>query len=219
MTGRNWFLAALAAHARAGGGELREWLNETQAASRYQDRIFVGSGDWDKLPNPDGLGTWAEAGREVTFWLEYDTGTENLTRLAGKLDGYAILAGALAWAGHACPPLLFCLPGPRREQSARRALAGHPDAGKLRIATAAIDPRTTCPAGPVWLPLGQPSGPVRLIDLAAVMPDPWQDYRDERARQRREAIEAEHARLLEAGWDEYSAAELAERAADQGSGR
>jgi hypothetical protein len=217
MTGRNWFFVALAAHARGGGGKLREWLNEAQAASRYQDRIFVAPGDWDRLPNPDGLGTWAEAGREVTFWLEYDTGTENLPRLAAKLDGYALLAAALASAGTACPPLLFCLPGPRREQSARRALAGHPDAGKLRIATAALDPRRTCPAGQVWLPLGQASEPVRLIDLAAVMPDPWQTVRDERARQRREAIDDERARLLEAGWDEHNAAELAERVVDQGS--
>ena len=113
---------------------------------------------------------------------------------------------------------MFCLPGPRREQSARRALAGHPDAGKLRIATAALDPRATCPAGPVWLPLGQASGPVRLIDLT-VMPDPWQGYRDEQARKRHEAIEDERARLLEAGWDEHDAAELAARAVDQGSRR
>ena len=52
-----------------------------------------------------------------------------------------------------------------------------------------------------------------------MMPDPWQGYRDERARQRREAIEEERARLLEAGWDEHNAAELAERAVDQGSSR
>jgi hypothetical protein len=213
MTGRNWFFIALAAHARAGGGELREWLNETQAASRCQDRVLVAPGDWDRLPCPDGLGTWAEAGRQVTFWLEYDTGTENLSRLAGKLDGYAIMAAARASAGTACPPLLFCLPGPRREQSARRALAGHPDAGKLRIATAAIDPRATCPAGPVWLPLGQASGQVQLIELETALPDPWQGYRDERARQRRAAVEDERARLLEAGWDERHAAELAEQAA------
>jgi hypothetical protein len=176
MTSRNWFFVALAAYARTGGGELREWLNETQAASRYHAQVYVRPDDWDRLPNPDGLGTWAEAGREVTFLLEYDTGTENLPRLTGKLDGYAILAGALASADIACPPLLFCLPGPRREQSARRALAWHPDAGKLRIATAALDPRATCPAGPVWLPLGEASGPVRLIDLAALLPDPWQGY-------------------------------------------
>jgi hypothetical protein len=219
MTGRNWFFVALAAYARTGGGELREWLNETQAASRYHAQVYVRPDDWDRLPNPDGLGTWAEAGREVTFWLEYDTGTENLPRLAGKLDGYAILAGALASADTVCPPLLLCLPVPRREQSARRALAGHPDAGKLRIATAALDPRATCPAGPVWLPLGQASGPVRLIDLAAVMADPWQGYRDEQARQRRDAIEDERARLLEAGWDEDNAVQLAEQAADQGSRR
>jgi hypothetical protein len=204
MTGRNWFFAALAAHARAGGGELVEWLNETAAARWYEGRIYVGSVDWDRLPNPDGLGTWAAEGREVTFLLEYDTGTENLARLAGKLDGYAVLARALAQAGEACPPLLWCLPGPRREQSARHALAGAADARALRIATAAIDPQLTCPAGPVWLPLGTTGPQVPLIDAAAALPDPWQAYRHDQAHQRRQAAEAakaERARLLDGDWD------------------
>lgn len=131
----------------------------------------------------------------------------------------SVSAGALASADTACPPLLFCLPGPRREHSARRALAGHPDADKLRIATAALDPRATCPAGPVWLPLGQASGPARLIDLPTPLPDPWQGYRDEQARQRRQAIEDERARLLEAGWDEDNTDQLAGQTADQGSRR
>jgi hypothetical protein len=94
--------------------------------------------------------------------------------------------------------------------------AGHPDADKLRIATAAIDPRTTCPAGPTWLPLDQTSGPVHLIDLETVVPDPWQGYRDERARKRRQAIDEERARLLEADWDQDAAAALAEQTVDQG---
>jgi hypothetical protein len=126
------------------------------------------------LPHPDGLGTWAEDGSEVTFLLEYDTGTENLPRLTGKLAGYGHLASSLADAELACPPLLFCFPGPRREQAARRALAACYDTPGLRIATTAIDPEQTCPAGRVWLPLQAAGGPaVPLIGLDPAMPDPW----------------------------------------------
>jgi hypothetical protein len=87
MTGRNWFFVALARHARHGGGQLRAWLNESESADRYANRVLGGYAD-RVLPRPDGAGTWAERGREVTFLLEYDTGSENLPRLTGKLGAY-----------------------------------------------------------------------------------------------------------------------------------
>jgi Replication-relaxation len=193
MTGRNQFFAALAAHARERGGELAEWLNETQAAAHALGDLLVG-GIWDRLPRPDGAGTWAEDGRQVSFLLEYDLGTEHLGVLAGKLDGYALLASVLADAGQAAPPLLFCFGSPRREQAARRALAACRDSAAARIATAAIDPYLISPAGPVWLPLsGHQGRQVRLIDLEAALPDPWRDYRARRVRERREAAEGEEA--------------------------
>jgi hypothetical protein len=193
MTGRNWFFAALARHAREHGGVLAEWLNEAGTAARCQ-QAAVRSDDRARLPRPDGAGTWAEDGRAVSFLLEYDAGTENLGVLAGKLDGYAVLAAGLAWQGQRCPVLLFCFASPRREQAARRALAGTSQAAGLRIATAALDPSATSPAGPVWLPLhGADGGPVRLIGLEQALPDPWQDYRQQRARERREAADREQA--------------------------
>jgi hypothetical protein len=204
MTGRNQFFAALAAHAREHGGELREWLNETEAAAHIVRDLLVG-GIWDRLPRPDGAGTWAEDGRAVSFLLEYDTGTEHLPVLAAKLDGYALLASVLADAGQAAPPLLFRFGSPRREQGARHALAACRDSAAVRIATTAIDPYATSPAEPVWLPLtGHQGRQVRLIDLDAALPDPWQDYRQQRARQRREAAEREQA-LLRADDDEAAA--------------
>ena len=64
----------------------------------------------------------------------------------------------------------------------------------MRIATAAIDPYLISPAGPVWLPLsGHQGRQVRLVDLEAALPDPWQDYQAQRARERREAAEGEEA--------------------------
>jgi hypothetical protein len=191
MTGRNWFFVALARHAREHGGELAEWLNEAASFARYQD-VPLRHEDRARLPRPDGAGTWAEDGRATSFLLEYDQGTEHLPVLAAKLDGYAVLASGLAWHEQPCPVLLFCFGSPRREQAARRALAATREAAGLRIATAALDPRLTSPAGPVWLPLGHVSGQVRLIGLGA-LPDPWLGYRQQRAHERREAAEREQA--------------------------
>jgi hypothetical protein len=195
MTGRNWFFVALARHARQHGGELREWLNEADTAARYE-ATATNRDDQARLPRPDGAGTWAEDGKEVSFLLEYDTGTEHLGVLVAKLDGYYVLAAGLAWYEQACPILLFCFGSPRREQAARRALAAFRDADALRIATTAIEPRVTSPAGPVWLPLfGHTGGQVRLIDLDLALQDAWLDYRTRRARERREAAEREMALL------------------------
>ena len=121
------------------------------------------------------------------------TGTEHLPVLAGKLDGYYVLAAGLAWHGEPCPVLVFCFGSPRREQAARRTLAATREAAGLRIATAALDPRTASPAGPAWLPLHGTGGAVRLIGLERAVPDPWQDYRQERASERREAADREQA--------------------------
>jgi hypothetical protein len=97
-----------------------------------------------------------------------------------------ILAESLAWRGQPCPVLMFCFTSPRCEQAARRALAAARESGSVRIATTAIDPGVTSPAGPVWLPLlNREPGQLRLAALDAALPDPWQQYRDQRAREER----------------------------------
>jgi Replication-relaxation len=186
MVGVNWFFTALTAPARRGGGELRQWQGERSTAEYLHDQPRMAARVLEVSPHPDGLGIWAEAGADIVFLLEYDTGSEHLPQLAAKLDRYAHLAtDRLAFQ----VPILFCFPTPRREQNARRALASHPGASVLQIATAAFDPRVTCPAGPVWLPLrGWAGRPMRLIELDQVLPDPWRQARerDERERQERE---------------------------------
>lgn len=88
--------------------------------------------------------------------------------------------------------VLFCFTSPRREQTARRALATAREAPALRIATAAIDPRTVSPAGPVWLPLlTRTASQVPLIDLDDTIPDPWLAYRQNQAHKRCEVAERE----------------------------
>jgi hypothetical protein len=191
MTGASWFFVALARHAREHGGELAEWLNEAETVTGFNDAA-AWSDTRSRFPHPDGAGTWAEDRRQVRFLLEYDTGTENLPALTSKLDGYQALAEALAWNDQMCPVVLFCFTSPRREQTARRALAVTREAPALRIATAAIDPRLTGPAGPVWLPLLTHTGrQVHLADLDDTIPDPWLAYRQEQARKRREVAERE----------------------------
>jgi hypothetical protein len=206
MTGASWFFVSLARHAREGGGELElvEWLNEAETVLSF-DRAAAWTDIRSRFPHPDGAGTWAEDRRQVQFLLEYDTGSENLSVLAGKLDGYQVLAEALAWNDQMCPVVLFCFASPRREQSARRALAATQDAPALRIATAALNPRLTCPAGPVWLPLLSSAGrQVRLADLDDAVPDPWLRYRQEEARKRREVAERERTRYRDDQDDEDS---------------
>lgn len=184
LVGANWFFVSLAAHARRSeDGELRQWLGEQDTIDYLWWRLPAHH-HRDSLPHPDGLGTWAEHGGEVTFVLEYDTGTEHLPRLAGKLEGYARLAEALARFGHPGPVLLFCFPTPRREQAARRTLAACQDAAGLRIATTALDPQATCPAGPVWLPLPSTAPQqVRLAALETAIPHPWADHRAQQPHQ------------------------------------
>lgn len=167
MTGANWFFVALARHAREHGGELRLWDSERETA----EFLYQYSGP-DPRPHPDGLGIWAEDGRDIAFLLEYDTGTEHLPQLARKLPGYADQArrpGGTAFR----MPILFCFPTPRREQTARTALAATGASRELQIATTALDPPATSPAGPVWMPLHGGHGQMRLIDLGDVLPDPW----------------------------------------------
>jgi Replication-relaxation len=194
LVGVNWFFAALAGCARtaASGAELRLWLSETAAAGWLQGRAAARLA-WENPPRPDALCCWAEHGQQVTFMLEYDTGSEHLPQLAGKLVGYGRLVRAMADVDHVCPLLLFCFPGPRREQTARRALAPAEEAAVLRIATTGLDPQRSSPAGPVWLPLlpGRAGGPVRLCALDAALPDPWAVYRAELAREREPAARAD----------------------------
>jgi len=164
MIGTNWFFVELAAHARQGAGDLRTWLTGSHTTEFFY-QYLISLSALASLPQPDGLGVWAEGGRPIAFMLEYDTGSEHLAQLAGKLDGYAKLAEVTLQYHQQVPLLLFCFLTARREQTARRALAASADSLGLRIATAAIDPRVTCPAGQVWMPLRGSSRQVRLIDL------------------------------------------------------
>jgi hypothetical protein len=162
LLGTNQVFCALAAYARHHPGvELARWWSERRATQATGG-----------LVRPDGHGVWVQHGRRVPFWLEYDTGTEQLSRLVDKLTGYARLA-----ASDLGYPVLFWLPTTAREDNLHAVLArtGIGTAGGVVVATAATDQADgASPAGRVWRIAGH-TGRVRLVDLPTASGEggPW----------------------------------------------
>ncbi|MGI5180549.1 replication-relaxation family protein [Dactylosporangium sp. CA-152071] len=169
LLGVNGFFTDLAAHARAHpDAALAQWW----PAARCQSMgAFAEPGDdihvrtHTATSRPDALGVWVEDERRVTFFLEYDTGTERpLSRLVSKLDGYVDLARVTGrvW------PVLFWLPSQTRERHLHQHLSG---AGiRYPVATAVHrDAGGGHPAGPVWWLHRRPGTPRRLADLAPAL--------------------------------------------------
>jgi Replication-relaxation len=168
-TGANGVFTALAAAARASGGQqaLECWWGERRCAAA-----------WGESARPDGYGRWSEQApgqpTGVTdFFLEYDTGTEPLRRVVAKLAGYAALAARTGIT----TPVLFWLRSPSREAALHARLAGPPPPGVPGAASAAQIPgvpvataaRGTAPGGPAgaaWLPAASPGPRLRLAQLA-----------------------------------------------------
>ncbi|MFI5936266.1 replication-relaxation family protein [Actinoplanes sp. NPDC051494] len=149
--GVNQFFTNLAGHARTHPeAELQQWLPE---AVCQRPGTFVTDDDpallraYEPPVRPDGYGLWTESGRQVPFFLEYDTGTEQLGVLTAKIIGYARLFATLdrSW------PILFWLHSAARERNLRVRLAEVPDL--LRVATGTRED-SAGPAGQVWASVG-----------------------------------------------------------------
>jgi len=161
LLGVNQFFTDLAGYARTQPGtRLERWLSEQQcaAAGAFGEALVT-------PVRPDGHGVFSAEDRAVAFFLEWDTGTEPLSVLAGgKLALYAIHVtpkNGPAW------PLLFCLPSARREANLHKALNAIRTA--VPVATTTTDQLTTHgPAGAVWLVHRASDAPRRLIDLAGL---------------------------------------------------
>jgi len=167
-TGANSVFTALAAAARASGGRatLDCWWGERRCAAT-----------WGECARPDGYGRWTQRPpgqppATADFFLEYDTGTEDLPRLVAKLAGYAALAARTGIT----TPVLFWLPSPGREAALRARHAGPPPHGTpgasaaqipgVPVATTAPGTSHRGPAGAAWLPAGQPGPRLPLTALA-----------------------------------------------------
>ncbi|WP_345365419.1 replication-relaxation family protein [Saccharopolyspora cebuensis] len=149
--GCNQLLTDLATH-----GHLRAWWSEQRCARSIGD-----------LARPDAYAHWATPCGELGFFVEYDTGTEALGKLAAKLAGYHDLARATGQT----TALLFWFPSTHRETHARRTLhrtwTEMAEPGLLPIATASRE--APHPSADAWLPL-ETSGPRRPLDQ---LPHTW----------------------------------------------
>ncbi len=162
-TGTSAFFTALAAHARtAPRSALECWWGERRCAAL-----------WGDLARPDAYGRWHEhTPTGVTgceFFLEYDTGTEDLPRLVTKLAGYQRLAARTAIT----TPVLFWLPSPRREAALQTLLATATAGVTSQVPVATAIPAlagSDGPAGAVWLPAGWAGPRLRLAQLPAAWP-------------------------------------------------
>ena len=155
LLGVNQVFCALAAHARHHpGAELARWWPERRAAQACGN-----------LVHPDGHGVWVEDDRRVPFWLEFDLGTEVLSRVADKVTGYARLAPTdLGY------PVLFWLPTTAREDHLHHLLTRTAAAERVTVATAATDHAgEASPAARVWRLAGL-TGRVRLADIPTGAP-------------------------------------------------
>lgn len=129
---------------------------------------------WGDIITPDGYGRWHETNREIEWFLEFDFGTEQLSRLTTKLVRYEQLATTTGIT----TPILVWLPTPGREATARRALADtlhgldHPQ--RVPVATtnpaAGINPLDM--TEPRWRRVGDTTtaGLTRLADLPTLWP-------------------------------------------------
>lgn len=174
----NGFFTALVAATRVPGstGRVRAWWSETRCRRYFGDIV-----------RPDAFGRWHEHGTnttdEIEFFLEYDWGTEPLSKVTRKLADYARLREVTART----TPVLFSFPTTRRETTARaalhRALTGLDDPSAVPLATTAVDltlpEQARHPATARWLPLPARREPGRLslAELARLWPAPPTGHR------------------------------------------
>jgi hypothetical protein len=155
LIGANEFFVKLLAYARSRETtRLARWWPERIASARYGG------------VRPDGHGVWEADGRQVGFFLEYDTGTEPLGKLVGKLTKYRQLINS----GGPVYPVLFVLPNRIREQNLHRKLAAGLDPGVV-VATTSPEAGTD-PAGPVWKRFGNGRARYTLAELPSAHGEP-----------------------------------------------
>lgn len=124
---------------------LTQWWSERQCTDFFHLDLY--SGETVGL-RPDGYGCWEQHDRAVRFFLEYDTCTESLTILTGKLAVYQ------RFPTDKFGILLFSLHSSRRETTLQaalhRAMSGY-GSGVVIATTARDHAHPDGPAGPVWV--------------------------------------------------------------------
>ena len=148
------------------GGRVVIWLSEREAH-------YALPGLGRTLPfTPDAYCLWALSGEEGAFFLEWDRGTESMTRIAEKLGRYETYYGLQAYRDHLgeCglqPRILFVVSDERRLKQltgwlARRLARGEwPSLPTILIATR--ESSAAEPLSRVWHCPGH-EAPMRLVD-------------------------------------------------------
>ncbi|MEC3974343.1 replication-relaxation family protein [Amycolatopsis sp. H20-H5] len=164
--GCNSLLTTLVHHSRQPNttGTLTAWWSAARCGRHWGDII-----------TPDGYGRWREAGRDVEWFIEFDFGTEQLSRLAAKLIRYEQLASATGIT----TPILLWLPTPEREATVRQVLAktlqslDHPRRVPVATTNAAAATNPVDMTEPRWRRIGDAdsAGRTRLVDLPSLWPD------------------------------------------------
>lgn len=152
----NDLLTCLAAHRRTHQAGLTLWFSEHSCTRR-----------WGDLVHPDAYAHWSDGETVLPFFLEYDTGSENLARVEAKLDAYAHFTTTT----RARPALLLHTRTASREHALRQRLTGTVRQYELLLATASADLTADTPWGPWWLPAHPPALRLTLTQLAAHWPD------------------------------------------------
>ncbi|HET8894212.1 MAG TPA: replication-relaxation family protein [Gaiellaceae bacterium] len=130
----NGFFTSLIEATRTRGGiEIIAWWGQRRCAQA-----------WGELVRPDGYGAMESDGAVVELYLEWDRGSEALSRIEDKLIRYGELEAALGRR----PRVVFVAPSDGRERELLRVLREHAASDTL-ITTA--DRHTTDPLGTNWL--------------------------------------------------------------------
>lgn len=150
------FFTGLVEHARrAHHMRVAAWWSETRCTAHFGD-----------LVRPDAYGLITHHARPLEFFLEYDAGTENPTRLGTKLAGYQRLAAATGIT----TPVLFWLTRPGREPAARTHLNGAQHALDRSDLVPVATGHGDTPLTAAWLPLDHHGQRHDLPGLAHVWP-------------------------------------------------
>ncbi len=149
----NGVFARLTLACRRRGWEL-EWIGERRATA-----------SWDSKITPDGIGRIRAGDREISFFLEYDRGTESHEQLAIKTYRYRLVGRTV----RSEDALLFVFPSAARERYARSALIG----SSVPVATVVRAEVLRHPLGTVWLPFGEDRRRMILELPRAPRDQPW----------------------------------------------
>ena len=160
------FYIALKEALQGRGGEIVVWLSERQAHYAIPCRSR-------SLPfTPDAYCLWTLSEEEGSFFLEWDRGTESMTRIAEKLTRYETYYGLRAYRDHLGeidirPRILFVVSDDRRKKKLTgwigRGLTKGEWASLPTILVATREHAHSQPLEPIWQVPGG-TRPRRLVD-------------------------------------------------------